>query len=458
MGSPIRWLVITFSTVCVTNCVTDSAVLDATGNETFLDKLPDALSSLADNIESELDGFADSFHPEVLDEDICKDDIYSQYLRKQYLKENPAKRYRTKKSRQRQAIRREVDSIFFARNRLHGDTPAYFGALPVVSNSNVEYWIRYFKKNGRRTFLKWLIRAESTRKTVEPILKQEGLPKELFFLGMIESGYSNTARSHARATGSWQFMHGTAKLYGLQINHWVDERRDPAKSTVAAARFLKDLYARFGDWYLAMAAYNAGPGKISKAIRRSKSRDFWKIAQTRHIRPETKHYVPKMLAALTIATNPKAHGFDFTSDPDHELPSTYVTLEKPVRLSEIASHLQVPEKQLREWNPELINAITPPKTRKGSNTYALRLAPQLIAPFHKIQGNLADLEIRDVKMYRIRSGDTLSTIARRHGVRMKQIRAINQNLHPRRLRIGKRIAIPVPSVTVINKKKKRDAA
>lgn len=457
MGSSVHMLLTAFFVTTLSSCVSNlhSEISDSDSN--FLERTPSTLGTLAEELESELDNLADSYNPDVIMEDICKDDIYSNYLKKQYLSEHPAKRYRSRKSRQRQVIRREVDSLFFARSRLLGDMPPYFGALPVVSNSMVEYWIRYFKKNGRQTFLKWLIRAESTRKTVEPLLQQEGLPKELFFLGMIESGYSNTARSHARATGSWQFMYGTAKLYGLEINHWVDERRDPVKSTVAAARFLKDLYARFGDWYLAMAAYNAGPGKISKAIRKSKSRDFWKIADTRYIRAETKHYVPKMLAALTIASNPSAHGFNFSPDPNHELPNTYVTLERPVRLQELAKHLSIGEKQIREWNPELINSITPPNKRKGSLTYQLRLAPTLIEPFHEIQNRLAYLEIRDVKMYRIQRGDTLSTIARRHGVRTRQIRAVNHNLHPRRLRIGKTIAIPIPSVMVV-KKKKRDAA
>ncbi len=404
----------------------------------------------ADAEESQESDSTDVLNQDIASEDLCKDDVYATYLISEYRRLNPSSNVKGRGARQAKTDQ-EVGALFYARSRLLGSMDSYYGSLPVVSNPMVEYWIRYFKKNGRNTFLTWLIRAESVRKTVEPLLRQEGLPIELFFLGMIESGYSNTAYSRARATGSWQFMHGTAKLYGLRINHWVDERRDPVKSTVAAARFLKDLYVRFGDWYLAMAAYNAGPGKISRAIRATGSRDFWKIAETRHIHAETRHYVPKMLAALQIASNPASHGFNYVPDSYHDMPDSLVELSRPVQLAELAQHLDIAESTLRRWNPELINSITPPEKFLDGIAYQLRLPSSHVPTFTKISTRLSYLEIRDVKMYQIKAGDTLSTIARRHGVRMNQIISVNQSLNPRALRVGRTIAIPIPSVVVVKK-------
>lgn len=381
---------------------------------------------------------------DVLEEGFCYDDIYASYLRKEFLAQEKPK---TKKSKSR-----ETESLFYARRSMLGPMPPYFGALPVIANHEVEFWMSYFKTRGRNTFMKWLVRAEAHREIVDPILKAEGMPPELVYLAMVESGFSNTAASNKRATGTWQFMSGTARLYDLKINHWVDERRDPVKSTLAAARYLRDLYTQFGDWYLAMAAYNAGPGKVKGAIRKAKSRDFWDLIRTPYLRLETKHYVPKVLAALNLATHPKQHGFDYVPDPNDITPKTSVAIDNPVAIPELARHLEIPVKLVKKWNPELNQEITPP-TR--TNPYSLRLPQSFIERFNEIKAKLSIIEVTDVLMHKIRAGETLAQIARRYKVRIQEIQKMNPRLHAKALRIGKEIAIPVPGV--ITRREKESA-
>lgn len=325
---------------------------------------------------------------------------------------------------------------------MNGQISPYFGSIPVVVNNRVDYWVQYFKTSGRKEFLKWLIRGEGLKDKVKPILHDGGVPIEFYYLAMVESGFNTGAKSRARATGTWQFMRGTAQLYGLKVNHWVDERLDPVKSTIAAANYLRDLYAELGDWYLAMAAYNAGPGKIRSAIRRAGTRDFWQLAESRHIARETANYVPKVLAAVLLASDPKGHGFDFQTDTAKALPDAEVLVTKPVQLAEIASKLGTTKKQISLWNPELIRSITPPG-RKG---YKLRLPLALAEKWENIQNDLATVELTDVQTHTIRKGETLSRLARQYKVRVRDIRAVNPELSAERLKPGKTLAIPVPGI------------
>ena len=235
-------------------------------------------------------------------------------------------------------------------------------------------------------------------------------------------------------------MRGTARRYGLKIDYWVDERRDPIKSTVAAANLLKDLYEEFGDWYLAMAAYNAGSGKIRKATRMTGSRDFWAIANTQYIRSETKHYVPKLLAALILASNPKANGFDCIPDNAYILPTSTVLVKKPLSLSQISKHLGISVETLKTWNPEMLRTITPPV--KGG--YPLRISPNFLSKYDEVEAELYDsaVKTKDVVLHQIKRGESLFAIARRYKVGVKEIQAFNPQLRPSGLQIGKEIAIP----------------
>ena len=418
--------------------------------------------------EEEFSDEQDDLISNLDDAEFCKDNIYAQYLKNKYLRENPkaktpekAFKFARKTRRKRYPTRspydqRDVEALYFARTRMVGETVPYFGAIPVVTNPRVEHWIRYFKNSGRNSFLKWLVRGESVRDVVVPILKNEGLPPEFIFLSMVESGFSNQAYSHAKATGPWQFMPGTARLYGLQMNLFIDERRDPAKSTLAAARHLRDLYQEFGDWYLAMAAYNAGPGRVRKAIRMTRTNDFWKLADSAYLPVETKNYVPKVLAALQLASNPSGHGFAVTADPLDVLPTTIVPVKVPSQLSEISLKLNIPEKLLRHWNPELINAITPP-VRSNSDGYPLRLSATLISAWKSIEPSLEAIEVKDILVHRVRRGDTIGAIAARYKVDSKRILALNPTIRASRLKIGTEVAVPTTTIETKSRSIKKQA-
>lgn len=181
--------------------------------------------------------------------------------------------------------------------------------IPIRVNSAVEHWVDYFTGRGRKHFTRYLERSEYFIPYIQPILSQNKMPKDLVYLAMIESGFNNHARSRARAVGPWQFIGATGKRYGLSVNWWVDERRDIRKSTQAAANYLKDLYQMFGSWELAAASYNAGEAKIRRAVRRFGSYDFWAISRQRFLKPETRNYVPKMMAAAIISKNREQFGF-----------------------------------------------------------------------------------------------------------------------------------------------------
>ncbi len=461
-------LILLICVVALVGCVTRGALRSASGDSAAQpvsnfdgghDQTIEAAELAAEDEDEDLVEI-DVLAPEALEEGFCKDDIFATYLMQQYFVDHPAaaKAVRGSVGRSRAARRQaksvrdrnEVEALFYARSRLVGPMVPYFGAIPVVSNAKVEQWLRYFKTTGQETYLKWMVRGESFREVVQPLLKQEGLPQELFFLAMVESGFNNTAYSRARATGPWQFMKGTAQLYGLKVTHWVDERRDPVKSTIAAARYLRDLYAEFGDWYLAMAAYNAGPGKIRSAIRRSGTRDFWKIAETRYIRAETKHYVPKVLSALILASTSDAQAYRVAANPADKTPTHLVTVKRPVKIDEIAQTIGLPSTALSRWNPELVRGITPPNA--GQDGYALRLPEKFAAMFAEIEPRLSELKITDVVMHTVRRGDTLSRIAHRYRVKIQHIISMNPRLSPRALRVGKEIAVPIPGVVETSKR------
>lgn len=408
-----------------------------------------------DGVESETDGDDEpELKPEDFEMGFCVDDVYARYLTGQYAaihkgEKTPAPAPTYRRTRRGKRVRVQgtknnpvVASLSYARDHMNGKTAPFFGAIPIVVNDRVDFWVQYFKSSGRRQFMSWLVRGESVKRMVQPILQEAGVPIEFFYLAMIESGFSNSAYSHARATGTWQFMSGTAQLYGLKINHWVDERRDPIKSTLAAANYLKDLYAELGDWHLAMAAYNAGPGTLRKAIRLGNTRDYWTIAESRNLAKETKQYVPKVLAAILLATEYRRHGFDFQPNPVDLLPETEIIVKRPVMLEELATKLGLSRRTLVSWNPELIRDITPP----GKTGYALRLPQAYANLFPSIENSLSYIEVTDIHMHTVKRGDTLSRIAQQYKVGIKQILSVNPGVKAARLRPGNTIAIPIPGV------------
>ena len=188
-------------------------------------------------------------------------------------------------------------------------TDATAGKLPLEINQEVERWIDFFTVKDRERFQRFLERGEKYKPQIMAALREQGVPPEIYYQAMIESGFATSATSRAKAVGIWQFMRETGRRYGLRVDSYVDERRDPLRSTVAAALYMKDLYNVFHSWYLAVAAYNAGEGRIMNTIMRSKTRDFWEMARRKVLPNETMNYIPKFIAATMIGTDPQKYGF-----------------------------------------------------------------------------------------------------------------------------------------------------
>jgi membrane-bound lytic murein transglycosylase D len=322
--------------------------------------------------------------------------------------------------------------------------------IPVVIDQTVQSHIRFFNTSIRNRFEQWLLRFSRYRPLVENIFAEFDLPSDLVNLSLVESGFNPYAYSRAKATGPWQFMKGTGLLYGLRIDHYVDERRDPIKSTVAAARYLRDLYDLFGAWPLAMAAYNAGEGKVLRALHKAQAESFSEISRTKLIRLETKQYVPRIMAATIIAKNPDQYGFNQDPVPLHQFEEVVVT--RPLHFRAIANVTGIPYAELRLLNPELRRDATPPgdtayhlKVPVGMSSKVLKLIERV--PTHKFPPlpTILDRPVRQAKTgsahwYRVRGGDTLEKISRRFRIPLKTLKARNQLSSPV-IRAGERLNI-----------------
>ncbi len=308
--------------------------------------------------------------------------------------------------------------------------------IPMILNDSVENHIEYFKTRGRDIFQLWLDRSARYIPVMKDIFKEKNLPEDLVYVAMIESGFNPYAVSWARAVGPWQFMPSTGKLYGLKIDWWIDERKDPIKSTYAAAEHLKDLHNLFGSWPLALASYNAGAGKVQRAVLRTRSDDFWDLKASRYIRKETKNYVPKWMAATIIAKNPEAYGFAVTKfDP---FKFDLVTVDESTDLRLIARCAGCTYEEIMELNPEIRRWVTPPQFDK----YAVRIPAgkkdlflanyAAVPPEQKIKWD----------RHEVRHGETLAGLAKQYNTTPEAIRDIN-GLKRNRIVPGKHILIPV---------------
>lgn len=315
----------------------------------------------------------------------------------------------------------------------------YTGDILIENNPRVDKLVAYYSGPARKMFGRWLERAGKHIPQIQLVFASEGLPLDLAYLAMIESGFNEKAYSWAHAAGPWQFIESTGRVYGLDNNWWIDERRDIEKSTIAAAHFLKYLNGRFdGEWYLAVAAYNAGGGKVRKAIRKADSRDFWDLANGKVLRAETKNYVPKLLAALTIVRDLEGYGFadlDFEHQPKYET----VTLSTTTDIEVIAKLSGGDYNEIKALNPELKRWCTPP----GVRDYQLRVPAGRGTIFRSAYADLPHSERAQYHRHKIVSGDNLRSLARKYRIQVDDIMSLNNIKNPRTLQIGTNLILPL---------------
>lgn len=310
--------------------------------------------------------------------------------------------------------------------------------VPLILNAQVQSQLVFLTQRRPEIMERWLERSKTYFPMMRRIFKEEGVPLELIHLSMIESGLVPVARSSASAVGLWQFIKATGGSYGLEVNYWVDERRDPLKSTRAAARHLRDLYGIWGDWHLALANYNVSPRRIRSSIQLANGqRDFWAIYP--YLPRETRGYVPAFIAATMVAMNPEDFGFTRVHLPEEQL-FDVVEIKGSVALSELAKLAGITTEELRTMNPELLRWATPP----GPRPYPLKIPVGRKDAFVQEFESIAATAINDVTIHTVKRGESLGTIANRYGITVRELVAANDRLgttiHP-----GQTLTVPVPA-------------
>lgn len=333
--------------------------------------------------------------------------------------------------------------------------------LKKKNTKRMQFWVDYFTKKNRERFQRFINNGEEYRHIIESVFASHGLPKELYFVGLIESGYYLGARSHASAVGPWQFIKGTGQRYGLRITSEIDERQDLFKASKAAAMYFKDLHNVFSSWELALAAYNAGEYGIIRRIMKHGTRDFYELSRNKQLPSETINYVPKVLAAMHIVNNAGKYGFVLPKKKHKLFDLTELrAIKKNVPLSTIARRLKVDLKVLKKLNPELKRNRTP---RYLSGTYYLRVpknkysydfeetsAPKTEVAFFKKPETRKELNRRIAtrnetevpEFYRVKRGDTLISLSRKFKTTPRELATLNGfNSWKTRIQIGQKLRI-----------------
>ena len=309
------------------------------------------------------------------------------------------------------------------------------GHIPLVTNSQVESYIRYFQGKGRKGFNIWLRRYVQYKDLMLPILEQYNLPEELIVVSMIESGFDPKAVSKAKAVGLWQFMYLTGKQYGLNRNWYIDERQDPIKSTHAAAKYFKDLYNEFEDWYLVLAAYNTGPGRVNRALKLHDTSDYWQLYS---LPKDTKNYIPYYLSSAIILQNPEKYGFKIPKS--NPLRFDEVEIEKSSDLNVLAKAADTKVSTIKKLNPELRQPATP-----NNGPYSLNIPFGRKESFYKKFNAIPDDEKFAVQKveHRVQKGENLTSIAAKYRVLKADLQTINNITNANNIRIGQILKIPV---------------
>jgi membrane-bound lytic murein transglycosylase D len=308
----------------------------------------------------------------------------------------------------------------------------------VVNHPEVRHFIRYYSGAGKNRFQTLLARSGKYMPMIAKVLNQEGLPEELGYLALLESEFVVTTTSRNGAVGLWQFIASTARRYNLRIDEWIDERRDPVKSTRAAAAYLKDLHDRFGRWHLVTAAYNAGPAAIDKALQQSGAKDFWSIKTKAQLSDETRKFVPKFVAIALIAMEPKKYGFDeiaYQASLDYE----EVEVSGPTSLAALAALTETDLSVIKDLNPALLRSSTPPGEASFRVNLPVGKASVFLAKMNEKRPE-KDAEPTRVVTHEVKRGETLFSIARFYGLHVRALMEFN-GLSTTRIRIGQKLRI-----------------
>jgi membrane-bound lytic murein transglycosylase D len=320
---------------------------------------------------------------------------------------------------------------------------AHYGNIALDDNPKVDQWIKYFTGRGRKYMHVYLERSARYIPLMKSTFRERGMPDQLAYVALIESGFSPTAFSNASAVGYWQFIRETGKRYNLRIDPYVDERRDPILSTQAAATFLDSLYSIFGDWHLALAAYNAGEQRILSAVMKKRTRNFWELSQFRRVLPkETVNYIPKFIAAVRIAEDPAKYGF---TDIDFQPAFTFdsVVVEKPISLETLSSILKVDYDDMKLMNPRYKSDYVPVyNDRVNAVRVPVGMKDQTVAALSQSLSSAPKRFVASFEYYRIRRGETLSHIAKRFHTSVAKLRDLNDLSRRTMIRAGKKIKVP----------------
>ena len=325
--------------------------------------------------------------------------------------------------------------------------------VPIPLNPRVMAFIGLFQGRLREFIQEGLVRGSKYLPMIQDVFRAEGLPLDLAYIPLVESAFKPNALSRAKAKGVWQFMRGTGVENGLRQDWYIDERSDPEKATIAAAKYLNTLVDMFdGDWHLALASYNGGPGRVQRALKRARTDDFWSLAaKPRTLPRETRDYVPMILAAIVIARNPALYGFEFEVEP----PVTYdtVTLPKPVDLRRVAEWTDTTIDQIQALNPELRRWTTPVR----DEAYELKV-PEGTAPLVTAQlEEAATLELASLRWYTVKKGESLATVARKLGVNRTDLAEANYLKTTARIAAGQKLMVPHESTVLLAARTDRPA-
>ena len=320
-------------------------------------------------------------------------------------------------------------------------TKLFHFKLPLKNTKYTKQYFDYYANINRKTFQKWLKRAKPYIPYIQKVFREYHIPDDLIFLPFSESGFNPIAYSRAGAAGIWQFMPTTARKYGLTVNWWIDERLDPYRSTIAAAKYLTDLYDMFGDWYLVLAAYNAGEAKIQKALKQSKKNDFFHIARPRYLHRETRMYVPKFMAILKIIRNLEELGFE-SIKVDKSLILERIFVKEGTDLYKFSNMLGLKWKEFKKLNPHFRRYVTPPDVM--SQVY---VPHNLVSKAKKLIMSKKIQPYGGLFRYKIRYGDSWWRLSRKFGVPISILKKINRT-HLNLLRPGRSILIPKSPKTI----------